>query len=107
MSYFVIEHNHKCLEYIVIKDKDSNVMFGNYLDMTYGEMKSSEDLDEFVVAVMDAAGDGHVLITLVGDDDVFIWSVIIGTNGDDGVRYVLVDWQNEGKKYRYEPEKGA
>lgn len=103
MSYFSIEHNQEYLDRVVIRDKDENVVFGKYLDMTYDEMKSSEDLEEFVVAVMDAAGDGQVLITLVGDDDVFIWSIMIGANGDDGVNYVLVDWKKDGKNYRYEP----
>ena len=103
MSYFAIEHNQECLDHVVIRDKDENVVFGKYLDMTYDEMKSSEDLEEFVVAVMDAANDEQVLITLVGDDDVFIWSIIIGPDGDDGVNYVLVDWKKDGKNYRYEP----
>ena len=103
MSYFAIEHNQTCLDHVVIKDKYDNVMFSNYLNMTYDEMKSSEDLEEFVVAVMDAAGDGQVLITLVDDDDIFIWSIIIGTSDDDGLRYVLVDWKKDGKSYRYEP----
>ena len=72
--------------------------------MTYEEMKSQEDLDNFVIAVMDATdGDSdHAIITLVGDDDVFVWSIIIGVI-DDEIRYNLVDWQKDGKKYRYEP----
>ena len=102
MSYFAIEHNQECFDHIVIRDKDNNVVFGEYLNMTYDEMKSSENLEEFVVAVMDAAGDGEVLITLVGDDNVFIWSIIIGSDGDDGIKYVLVDWKKDGKNYRYE-----
>ena len=103
MSYFAIEHNGKCLDHVVIRDKDGSVMFSNYLNMTYDEMKSSEDLEEFVVAIMDAANNEEVIITLVGDDDVFIWSIIIGVEDDDGVRYVLVDWKKDGKNYRYEP----
>lgn len=104
MSYFAVEHNGQCLDHVTIRDKDGSVMFSNYLNMTYDEMTSSEDLEDFVVAVMDAAnGDGQVLITLVGDDDVFIWSIIIGVEDDDGVRYVLVDWKKDGKSYRYEP----
>ena len=102
MSYFAIEHNQECFDHIVIRDKDNNVVFGEYLNITYDEMKSSENLEEFVVAVMDAAGDGEVLITLVGDDNVFIWSIIIGSDGDDGIKYVLVDWKKDGKNYRYE-----
>ena len=105
MSYFAIEHNQKCLEHVVIKDQDGNVVFGEYRNMTYDQMKSSETLDEFVVAVMDATGDGgdQTLITLVGDDDVFIWSIIIGRDGED-LRYVLVDWTKDGRKYKYESQ---
>ena len=105
MSYFAIEHNQEYMDHVVIHDKDGNIVFGNYLDMTYGEMKSSEDLEEFVVAVMDAAREDdseQVLITLVGDDNIFIWSIIIGSDGDDGVKYVLVDWKKDGKIYCYE-----
>lgn len=106
MSYFAIEHNQKCMDHIVVRDQDENVVFGQYLNMTYDEMKSAEDLEEFVVAVMGAATggeEGQVLITLVGDDDIFIWSIIIGDDGNDGINYVLVDWKKDGKNYRYEP----
>ena len=106
MGYFAIEHNQKCLDHIVLKDKDGNIAFGDYLNLTYDEMKSREDLEEFVVAIFGTANDGddtRTLVTLVGDDDVFIWSVIIGTI-DDELRYVLVDWKKDGKNYRYESE---
>jgi hypothetical protein len=89
----------------VLKDRDGNVKFENYLDKTYDEMKTSEDLEEFVVAVMDAAnGDSgnNTIINLIGEDGVFIWGIIMGPDEDDGVRYVLVDWKKEGKSYRYE-----
>ena len=49
--------------------------------------------------------DEQTIVTLVGEDDVFIWSIVIGVedNGDD-VRYALVDWKKDGKSYRYEKE---
>ena len=106
MSYFAIEHNQKCIDHIVLKDKDGNVAFGDYLNLTYDEMKSREDLEEFVVGVFDAANDGddsQTLVTLVGDDDIFIWSIIIGVI-DEELRYVIVDWKKNGKSYRYESE---
>ena len=105
MSYFAIERNQKYLEHVVVKDKDGNVMFGNYLHMTYDEMKSQNDLEEFIVAIMDASGDGvneQLIITLIGDDDVFVWSIIMGPDEDNGIRYVLVDWKKDGKSYKYE-----
>lgn len=111
MSYFAIERSQHCMDHITIRDNDGRVMFKNYFNMTYDEMKSSEDLEEFVVAVMDAANKSissehdQTLITLVGDDDIFIWSIIIGTEDSDGdIKYVLVDWKKDGKSYRYVPE---
>jgi hypothetical protein len=111
MSYFAIERNQHCMDHVVVKDNENNVLFKNYLNMSYDEMKSSEDMEEFVVAIMDAAsksigGDNEqTLVTLVGDDDVFIWSIIIGAEDNDGdIKYVLVDWKKDGKSYRYVPE---
>lgn len=104
MSYFAVEHSGNYQDHVMIKDTDNNLVFENYLNMTYDEMKEQEDLEEFVVAVMDATtdGEGQTIITLIGDDDIFIWSIIMGVV-DDEIRYNLVDWQKDGKKYRYEP----
>jgi len=104
-NYFAIECNQQYWEHVVLKDQDGNVKFEDYLDKTYDEMKNSVDLDEFVVAVMDAAnGDANnnAIITLIGEDGVFIWGIIMGPDEDDGVRYVLIDWKKDGKSYRYE-----
>ena len=111
MSYFAIERDQHCLDHVTINDNEGNVVFKNYFDMSYDEMKSSIDLDEFVVAVMEAVGknfnsdNNQTIITLIGDDDVFIWSIIIGTVEENGdLKYVLVDWKKDGKSYRYAPE---
>jgi hypothetical protein len=104
-NYFTIECNQQYWEHVVLKDKDGNVKFEDYLNKTYDEMKSSEDLNEFVVAVMDAAsGDtnSNAIINLLDEDGIFVWGIIMGPDGDDGVRYVLVDWNKDGKSYRYE-----
>ena len=105
MSYFAIERDQGCFDHIILKDKDGNVAFGDYLNLTYDEMKSREDLDEFVVAMFATSNDNasNTLVTLVGDDDVFIWSVMAGIVNDD-LRYVLVDWTKSEKSYRYESE---
>lgn len=106
MSYFAIERNQKYWDHVVIKDQDGNVRFGNYLNMTYDEMKSREDLDVFVVAIMEASGNdasGNAIVNLIDDNDVFVWGIIIGPDGDE-LRYVLIDWQKDGKSYRYIPE---
>lgn len=111
MNYLAIEYNQRCMEDVVIKDNDGNVLFKNYLDMTYDEMKASEDLEKFVLAVVEAASkdidkdNNQIIVTLIGNDDIFIWSIIIGTvDGGTDIRYVLVDWKKDGKSYRYGPE---
>lgn len=108
MNYFVVEKNNTYFDHVMIKDRDDNIIFGNYLNMTYDEMKSQKDLDDFVVAIMDAADamipneNDKTIITLIGEDDVFIWSIIMGAV-DEVVRYSLVNWKADGKNYRYEP----
>ena len=107
MNYFAIEHNQKCIYHVFLKDKDDNVVFGDYLNLTYDEMSARKDLEEFVVAIFDATNDGNdsqTLVTLVGEDDVFIWGIMIGLVEEE-LRYVLIDWKKDGKNYRYEPEK--
>ena len=107
MNYFAIERGETYLEHVVIRDYDGSVVFSNYLDMTYDELKSQDDLSEFVMAVMEATDSAtdsdsdQTIITLIGEDDIFIWSIIMGTV-DDEVRYNLVDWKKDGNNYRYE-----
>lgn len=104
-NYFAIECNQQYWEHVVLKDQNGDVKFEDYLEKSYDEMKSSEDLEQFVVAVMDAAsGDtnNNAIINLLDEDGVFIWGIIMGPDADDGVRYVLVDWKKDGKNYRYE-----
>ena len=107
MNYFAIERNQKCIDHVFLKDKDDNMVFGDYLNLTYDEMSTRQDLEEFVVAMFDAAnadGDNaQMLVTLVGEDDVFIWGIMIGLVEEE-LRYVLIDWKKDGKSYRYEPE---
>ena len=105
MNYFAVEcENGNCRDHIIIIDNDGNRVFENYLNMTYDEMREQEDLDEFVIAIIDATTDGDdcVILTLVGEDDVFIWSILAGIV-DGEIRYDLVNWQKDNKKYRYEP----
>ena len=105
-NYFAIERNGECWSPVILADR-GNHAFEEFLDMSYDEMKSSALLEDFVVAAMEAADrncgvdDDQTIVTLVGSDDVFIWSVIMGYENDD-VRYCLVDWKKDGKCYRYE-----
>ena len=104
MNYFVIESGGKYLDHAILMDNDGNKVFENYLNMDYESMKYSVDLEEFVCAVMEASeetGGDQTIITLIGEDDVFIWSIIMGIENDD-IRYSLVDWKKDGQSYKYE-----
>jgi hypothetical protein len=108
MNYFVAEVNGTCVEDITWIDKDGNPIFTNYVNMTYDEMKSAENLVEFVLANMESAvtefGDSadQLILTLVDENDIFVWSIMMGIV-DDELRYALVDWKKDGKNYRYTP----
>ena len=109
MSYFAVERKNNCLDhFILINEVDETENFSQYLDLTYSEMASREDLEDFVIANMEAADamfqsdDDQTVLTLIGDDDIFIWSIIIGTI-DGEIYYSLVDWKKNGENYRYEP----
>lgn len=109
MNYFAIERNGQCWTNVLLADSNGDPTFDEFLDMTYDEMKSSDRLPDFVVSVMDATNDAvdksddQTIITLIGEDGVFIWSVIMGPGENDMVRYSLVDWKKDGKNYRYTP----
>lgn len=109
MNYFAIERNGQCWTNVLLADSNGDPTFGEFLDMTYDEMKSSDRLSDFVVSVMDSTNDAvdksddQTIITLIGEDGVFIWSVIMGPGENDMVRYSLVDWKKDGKNYRYTP----
>ena len=109
MSYFAIEREGAYKDHFTIKDNETDsIVFTNYLDMTYDEMSSQKDLEDFVCAIMDVAdsmegnADTDTILTLVDEDGIFIWSIITGYVNDE-LRYVLVDWKKDGKNYRYTP----
>ncbi len=109
MSYFAIERENAYKDHFTIRNNETDsVVFTNYLDMTYDEMSVQEDLVDFVCAIMDVADsmegntDTDTILTLVDEDGIFIWSIITGYVNDE-LRYVLVDWKKDGKKYRYTP----
>lgn len=116
MSYFAIERNNQCWDHVNGMVNYVN-MVQSRIDMlkesTYDEMKKKPWLEGFVMATMEYANelsgtdDDQTIITLVGDDDVFIWSIIMGPGENDTIRYSLMDWTKDGRKYRYEPEKST
>ncbi len=106
-NYFAIERNETCHVPVVLADRNGDHAFEEFLGMSYDEMKNSALLEDFVVAAMEAADricnveDDQTIVTLIGNDDVFIWSIIMGSENDD-IRYCLVDWKKDGCSYKYE-----
>lgn len=110
-NYFTIERSGKCIERLLIKQDEVNAAFKDIMDMSYDEIKSYKDIDVLVNSLMDATNerfdgaDEQTVVTLIGPDDVFIWSIIMGP-GDvsDELKYAFVDWKKDGKSYRYEKD---
>ena len=106
-NYFAIERNGECKTPVILADRNGNPVFEEFLDMSYEEMKTNAMLEDFIVAAMEAADivcgieDDQTIVTLVGSDDVFIWSIIMGYENDN-IRYCLLDWKKDGYSYRYE-----
>lgn len=106
-NYFAIERKDHCFEHMCIINDLGALMFEELMDMSYEEMKIYDRLEEFVATAMKISNelfesnDEDTIITLVGEDDVFIWSVIVGAESSESLRYILVDWTKDGKKYKY------
>ena len=109
MKYFAIERNNETWMPVMLQSRNGESDFSDFLEMTYDEMKSSENLEEFVVAAMEATNeasgtdDGQTVVTLVGEDGFFIWGIMMGPGENDEIQYCLIDWQKDGNHYRYEP----
>lgn len=107
-NYFAIERNGECWAPVILADHNGNPVFEEFLGISYEEMKTSEALDDFVVASMDAANvksnseDDQTMVTLVGDDGFFIWGILMGPGDNGDIQYSLIDWKKDGKHYRYE-----
>ena len=108
-NYFAIERNGKCWNPVILADHNGNPVFEEFLGMSYDEMKASELLEEFVVASMDAANrksnsdDNQTMVTLVGEDEWFVWGILMGPGENGDIQYSLIDWKKDGQRYRYEP----
>ena len=107
-NYFSIERNGECWDRVSFVDTLGNTVFDDFVKMTYDEMKSSDKLTNFIVSAMDAANqadggeDALTVVTLVGEDGIFIWSIIMGPGENGDIRYSVVDWKSDNKNYRYE-----
>lgn len=107
-NYFVIERNGEFFENILLTDSAGNTVFTETMSMSYKELVES-DLGDFIPCVMEAADEcfgsdgGQTVLTLIGEDDNFIWSVLMDVDAEDKdqIRYCFIDWNKDGKKYRY------
>lgn len=108
MNYFSIERNQNCWSPVILADSNGKPAFTEFLEMSYDEMKNSEQLEDFVIAAMEAAerrGNGEeeysdVVVTLIREDDFFIWGIIMSADGDN-ITYKVVDWKADGKHFKY------
>ena len=113
MSYFAVERNGRYGEIVYSESKDVSNCLPDFMKMSYDEMKSNEYLDAFVVAIMNDVNemfgdiDETTVVTLIGDDDIFIWGILMDSDENDAIRYTLIDWKKHGKNYRYPPEKST
>ena len=108
-NYFSIERNGQCWTPVILADRNGNPAFEEFLNMSYEDLMSDWMLTDFIVAAMEAANslsdtvDSHTMITLIGKNGVFVWSILAGYDENEHLRYALVDWKKDGKSYRYEP----
>lgn len=108
-NYFTIERAGKYVEKVCVKDENGSIAFEDIMSMSYNEMKSYKEIDYFITAIMGAANtyfeesDEQTIVTLVGEDGVFIWGILIGPgDNSEELKYAFIDWKKDGKSYRYE-----
>lgn len=108
-NYFAIERDSKCIEHVCFKDSNDDIMFEDVMNMSYDEFKTYKDIGIFIGCAMDAINkffdnkDEQTIITLISEDDIFMWSILIGPgDNENDLRYAFIDWMKDGRSYRYE-----
>lgn len=108
-NYFTVERQGQCIEKIYLEKEDGTPAFVDVMNMSYEDLRSYDGLSEFVTAVMDASNtyldecDADTIVTLVGDDDIFIWGILISpTDNEDEFKYATINWKKDGKNFRYQ-----
>lgn len=111
-NHFTIERNGRCWESVdkVVVNKVNMIQscVDELRNSTYDQMKSKHWIEGFIIAVMETANelsgteDDKTIVTLVDENNVFIWSILIGPCEGDMYQYVFIDWKKDGKNYRYE-----
>jgi hypothetical protein len=107
-NYFSIEREGQQVDHVMLMDKNDNPAFTEVMDMSLEELKNYDGLEEMICSFMDATNelfegeDEETFITLVDEDNVFIWSIVIGPSETEGdILYKFVDWKADGKIYKY------
>ena len=110
-NYFAIERNGQCIDHTHLTKEDGSMAFEDVMDMTYEDIVNYENIESFVVSLMDASNqcfggnDDDTFVTLVGEDDVFIWGLLIGAGDtNDELTYKFINWKENGQSYRYEKD---
>lgn len=108
-NYFSVERSNKCVDNVCFQNNDGSIAFEEVMTMSCNEIKTYNNIDAFVVATMNAANkcfgedDDQTLLTLIGEDGVFIWSIIIDAGEEpDEFKYLFIDWKKDGNQYRYD-----
>ena len=108
MNYFTLEREDRCLEGIVLYDKNGEIAFEDVMNMSFVDIsKNDERIQEFICAVMEATndffgeGDEDTVVTLVNPEGIFIWGIAMSPKEGD-IEYDFIDWQKDGHLFRYE-----
>ena len=93
-NYFAIEYKGYCLDHC----QPNNDLVKEFSNMSYEDILK-HDLDEFICNTLDYVETSfdyegeEVIVTLIGEDDIFIWSVVMQQIDDENVKYVTyVEW---------------
>lgn len=109
-NYFVIERKGQSWDDVKLHRYPTMTLrrIKRLKNSTYEEMKKTPWISSFIIAAMEAANhlsgdnDDYTAITLIGEDGIFIWGILMGPTEDGDITYSFVDWKKNDKNYRYE-----
>ena len=112
---FAIERSGKAIDDLIILDENGEIAFEDVMNMSCEDvLENNERIQEFIIAVMDSTNaffeeeDDDTAVTLIGPDGVFIWGAILIPDGEGGINYQFINWQEDGQIFKYEDyEKSA
>ena len=108
MNRLVIEIEDNGYERIYV-DNVGGESLQHFNNMTHDEMAKNEYADVFIIAALKAVGKtlaslkSKAAISLVGDDGVVIWTIVVHPADEEGYNtWTTTDWIKHNKKYYYE-----